>query len=89
MTEQPTIIIKNSVYKPNVLSLLNTVSILAFSIRLSSIGPIEKNGFRSCASSKRNLYIASSNNNKLREPHDVLRQLKSRQLLHNCTKNHV
>ena len=52
-------IIRNSLYKPVELPLLDAVITLAFSTRLSSIGAIEKNGFRSCGSSERNLYITS------------------------------
>ena len=53
--------INTTEYKPTELPLRDAVITLAFTIRLSSTGPIEKNGFRSCGSSERNLYRNSKN----------------------------
>jgi len=60
-----TAVIKKFHYKPT--ELLDVVIIRAFSTRLSSIGAMEKNGFRSCGSSDRNLHIASSNSKTLHQ----------------------
>jgi len=59
MTEK-TKIINNSVNKPT--ELFNADITATLSTRVSSTGPIEKNGFRSCGSSERNLHSASKNN---------------------------